>query len=242
MSKQPRTVPSVADLATLAEKAIISAQRYLDDSRVLLDARSWPGAYANATLGIEEIGKATICGTMLALTAEDRAQFNFDKSFNSHVDKLSCAFLVLHLFRLTPTATTSEMLDMVQRTAIEVNSQKFRGLYVDYIDGAVREPSTEINEAAARARVADLSELVEQYAERYTAELLLEMTNAEGEGRDLMAGMAAQLLALLDGDEETAYPKIQAMFAGMADDTFDLSALIAEGSNATGRAARMWRP
>jgi AbiV family abortive infection protein len=58
---------AVAPVATLAEKAVTSAQRYLEDSRVLLDARSWPGAYAVATLGMEEAGKAHICATLLGV-------------------------------------------------------------------------------------------------------------------------------------------------------------------------------
>jgi hypothetical protein len=176
------------------------------------------------------------------LPAEDRAQFDFDKFFNSHVNKLTCAYLVLHLVRLTSAASTSEMIDVVQRTATEVNSEKFRGLYVDYIDGAVQEPSKEIDETAALARVADLDQLVGECAERYTADALLEMTSVEGEGRDLLAGLASRMLALLDADEETAYPKMQAMLASMAADGFDFAPLIAEGSTATGRATKMWRP
>jgi hypothetical protein len=90
--------------------------------------------------------------------------------------------------------------------------------------------------------VTDLNELVGDCSERCTAEVLIEMTNAEGESRDLLAGLAGRLLALVNADEETAIPKIQARMAGMADDTFDFGALIAEGSTATGLAAKMWRP
>lgn len=73
--KKDLPLPTDVQLAKLASAAAASADGKHRAGLVLLEARQWPEAFANAALGFEELGKAHLCGTMIFIPPQFRADF-----------------------------------------------------------------------------------------------------------------------------------------------------------------------
>ncbi|MEU6942890.1 AbiV family abortive infection protein, partial [Streptomyces rubiginosohelvolus] len=79
---------------------------------------------------LEEVGKATLCMTMLALPPAVREEFrpDFTKAFTNHQTKAEFAHLVLVVGGDEVPAHLEQLLDDVIASAHRTNAVKFRGL------------------------------------------------------------------------------------------------------------------
>lgn len=146
-------LPNSHELAALAHAAFASSQRLLANAELLLDNGNWPTAHALATLALEEVGKAFLC--IFASTNPEPFRAEFWTAFKSHAVKIQMAYVLL-----APLAATDEMRARPFFQAIEEfgqaakadHTRKMRGLYVDYDDGTILDPS-DITEPDARSMV-----------------------------------------------------------------------------------------
>lgn len=132
-----RPVPPREDLRRLAEAALSNAAELLADARLLAEAGRFPRAHALATLACEELGKEQQClVAMHSLFAESK----FWPGFTNHRGKLAHAqtFSVLHSGE--PVNSVNLFNERVRQGSRSANERKFRGLYVDYVDGALQLP------------------------------------------------------------------------------------------------------
>ncbi|MFD7897725.1 AbiV family abortive infection protein [Streptomyces sp. NPDC059743] len=132
--------------------AFKNARALLTGARAVLDEQEWPAAFSMAALALEEVGKATLCMTMLGMPPTEREKFRpaFNKAFTDHQAKATFAHLVLAMVADEVSATLEKMMDDVIESARRTNTVKFRGLYVDCTDtGALLKPD-DVAEADAR--------------------------------------------------------------------------------------------
>ncbi|WP_019074424.1 AbiV family abortive infection protein [Streptomyces hokutonensis] len=142
----------VVDIAAASLK---NARALLTSAQAVLDAQQWPTSFSFAALALEEVGKASLCMTMLAMPPAVREEFrpDFEKMFTSHQTKAEFAHLILGLIDEKVPASVQQMLDDVVTAARRTNDVKFRGLYVDYTStGDLLQPDT-VGESDARLMV-----------------------------------------------------------------------------------------
>lgn len=169
MSKNAKPMPSERQLIQLAIAAIRHARGQLQDAEHLIERERWSPALVTAALGLEEMGKAHLCTSMLAYSPEQRATqaTEFWKTFNSHAAKAAIAQTQLMMLTSPAPPNAATLFADITASAEKVNDAKFRGLYVDVAeDGELTEPD-EVAEAHARA-------VVEQLARVLTGGLSLE--------------------------------------------------------------------
>lgn len=158
MSKASIPVPDVEVLGDLAMAASRTARSHLTAAEILIDGGCWPQARALAVLALEEAGKAVLCTTAMLAPDEMRQQFPFGDLRRDHLGKLSAGHSIralLAYFRGGDNSppTAAEALTALEDLAREDNEGKKLGLYADYRDGAVWEPS-HVSEEQARTTVA----------------------------------------------------------------------------------------
>jgi AbiV family abortive infection protein len=142
----------VVDIAAASLK---NARDLLTSAQAVLDAQQWPRSFSFAALALEEVGKASLCMTMLTMPPAVREEFrpDFEKAFISHQAKAEFAHLVLGMVDEKVPASVQQMLDDVVTAARRTNAVKFRGLYVDYTHtGDLLQPDT-VGESDARLMV-----------------------------------------------------------------------------------------
>ncbi|MGW2292042.1 AbiV family abortive infection protein [Streptomyces phaeochromogenes] len=153
---------TVVDLAAAAFKNARSMQT---SAQALLDVQQWPSAFAFAALALEEIGKAALCTTMLAMPPVGREAFrpDFERACSHHQTKAELAHLILGMVADTVPASLQQLLDDVAAEARRTNTVKFRGLYTDYTDtGALLLPDDTVSESDARWMVITLTTALDQ--------------------------------------------------------------------------------
>lgn len=175
-------VPDEHRLFKMATAAIAWATEECATARDLLAVERWPMALAVAALGIEEVGKAVLCQTMLAMPLAERAaqHKDFQAAFRAHGTKDVLAFFALRVFADdTPLpGSFDDLLAEVGAAAQRTNDTKFRALYTDFgSDGGLLKP-TDVGEAEARAMVEQLEGLLSRMGERH---MLVEEGDGEPE-------------------------------------------------------------
>jgi AbiV family abortive infection protein len=165
MGKKTFRMPTDAELMQLMGAAAESAARKLRAARLLLDDDQWAEAFANAALGLEELGKAHLCLTWAGFPLEIRKELSprdFTQMFNGHEAKASTAHLILRsMIDTVPPTGAAELIADVEAAAAQTNDTKFRGLYVDLAaDGSLMHPDS-VSEADAQWVVGRLQELLD---------------------------------------------------------------------------------
>ncbi|MFI0827277.1 AbiV family abortive infection protein [Streptomyces roseolus] len=157
--------PDMADrvLIDIGREAFKHSRELLRAARLLLDAGIWSVAYANAALALEELGKATLCTSVLPLPDEQRkAEMDaFPDRFTSHEAKSFCAFLVLRMVEDHPHADWAQIYKNAERDAKRTNKNKFRGLYVDYKNTGHLLKPTDITKDQAGELIATAEKVLE---------------------------------------------------------------------------------
>ncbi|MFF5393371.1 AbiV family abortive infection protein [Streptomyces sp. NPDC013012] len=163
-----KTLPSDPDMADrvlidIGREAFKHARELLRAARLILDAGIWSVAYANAALALEELGKATLCTSVLPLPDGQRqAEMDaFPDRFTSHEAKAFCAFLVLRMVEDHPRADWAQISKNAERDAKRTNKNKFRGLYVDYKNSGHLLKPTDITKAQASELIATAEKVLE---------------------------------------------------------------------------------
>ncbi|MEV6534898.1 AbiV family abortive infection protein [Streptomyces sp. NPDC051639] len=147
---------TIVDLAGAAFK---NARSLHTSAQAVLDAHQWPAAFSFAALALEEVGKAALCMTTLAMPPAVREEFrpDFEKAFTQHQTKAEFAHLTLAMVADKVPASFEQLLNDVVASARRTNAVKFRGLYVDYtITGALLEPE-DVSESDARWMVSTVA-------------------------------------------------------------------------------------
>lgn len=170
-------------MAALAAEAVVNGNRLLGEAQTLLEIGAWPSSYALATLAFEEIGKAYLCTTVLGLPSDIMDGPGFWRAFRSHEAKLKFAHIMAALVGSAgPASTVGETFQAATDAAVGDNSAKFRGLYVDYADGAVLRPA-DVDESRARTMVELVDEVLAFARPLYSIDNLLGLLNAPAEVR-----------------------------------------------------------
>lgn len=98
MAKLPLN-PGVMErmVVDIAAASLKNARALLASAQTVLDAQHWPTSFSFAALALEEVGKASLCMTMLAMPPAVREEFrpDFEKAFTSHQAKAEFAHMVL---------------------------------------------------------------------------------------------------------------------------------------------------
>jgi AbiV family abortive infection protein len=152
---------TVVDLAAAAFR---NARSHLTSAQAVFDAQQWPKAFSFAALGLEEVGKAVLCMTMLAMPPVVREEFRsgFEKAFISHEAKTEFAHLAAGMVADSVPASLQQLLADVVASARRTNAVKFSGLYVDYTDtGTLLLPDT-VNENDARLMITTIATALAQ--------------------------------------------------------------------------------
>lgn len=149
--------------------ASANARRLLTDAETLLSAGSCPTAYSLAVLAFEEIGKSWLCTNALLAPDSLRAVIPFGELMGRHSNKLQAARMIMPMLALVKgepdsgaeafAAVIAPMEDVAQQD----NLAKQRGIYVDYDDGAIWNPS-QVGCDEARDIVARVRDLLDQSA------------------------------------------------------------------------------
>ncbi|MDF2435147.1 MAG: AbiV [Mucilaginibacter sp.] len=150
----------------LAAASFVNARKLHQAAQAVLDQELWPGAFSWSALAAEEVGKAVLCISLLAMppALREQARADFHKAFTDHQAKAGFAHFVLAVGAEEMPASMEQMLDDVVKAARQTNAMKFRGLYVDYTDtGALLQPE-DVGEDAARFMVGTVARLLEESA------------------------------------------------------------------------------
>lgn len=160
-----KPVPGETSLAELAIAAARNARRQHHEAIELLTLGRWPTAFALAALGLEEVGKAYLCGSALNMPAEVRAQDSegFWGIFYSHPKKAAFAGLQLAVVLSVAAPNLDALWDELTAAASRVHDTKMRGLYVDVDDdNSLLEPPAVVAEADAREMVEELGRVLDE--------------------------------------------------------------------------------
>ncbi|MGA5064157.1 AbiV family abortive infection protein [Streptomyces exfoliatus] len=146
----------------VGREALKHARELLRAARLILDAKIWSVAYANAALALEEVGKAALCTSILPMPDYVRqAEVDaFPKRFASHEAKSFLGFLVVRMVEDSATADWMEIYKRADRDARRTNKNKFRGLYVDYKHTGLLKPA-DVTEAQAADLIATVERALE---------------------------------------------------------------------------------
>ena len=160
-----KPVPGEMRLAELAIAAARNARRQHHEAAELLALRRWPTAFVVAALGLEEVGKAYLCGSALNLPAEVRSQDpeSFWGIFYSHTKKAAFARLPFTVFLSAPAPDLDALWNELTAAAGRVHDTKLHGLYVDVDDdGDLLEPPAVVAEADAREMVDQFGRVLDE--------------------------------------------------------------------------------
>ena len=146
--KDPGTLPPTSDLLALSSAAVLNSSALLTDAERLADAGSYPRAHALATLAEEELGKACLC-FLAGMMRGSMMPKIFWQRFYSHEGKLAAVRGLSGLLEEVPIDALALYAKRILATSATSHDQKMHGLYVDYEDGIVRQPS-DIGEQEAR--------------------------------------------------------------------------------------------
>lgn len=150
----------------LAAAAFKNARKQHVSAQAVLDQGVWPTAFALAALAAEEVGKAALCTTLLAMppVLREQSRTDFQKALTDHKAKAEFAQFVLAVSADQMPASIEQLLQDVIESAHRTNAVKFRGLYVDYTDtGDLLEPD-DVGEDQARWMVASVAQLLQDSA------------------------------------------------------------------------------
>lgn len=171
-----------------------NARQKYDDANVLLENERWPGVQSTATMALEEVGKALLCGVAILVPAKYREELPFWTIWRSHELKLAIAHLALALLGDRPATTSVDtFIDQLTSAASADNAAKFNSFYVDYDDGVVALPST-VGESAARAMAVKVGNLLDEVEEAFSASNLFALVTATGEDRDVLVNFMRRLM------------------------------------------------
>jgi AbiV family abortive infection protein len=151
-------VPPPADLMKLASRCSFNARQLLCAAKAELSAGRASFAHALASLSLEEIGKAALCGGCLRglCLAEPIDAKEFWDVWHSHRSKLKIAVFFLNVIGKKAPGTFKEIEALADVNADDIHSRKLRGLYVDYRDGVIYEP-TDISLTEAKELVDEVT-------------------------------------------------------------------------------------
>ncbi|WP_330346672.1 AbiV family abortive infection protein (plasmid) [Streptomyces europaeiscabiei] len=194
MAKLP-TDPDVMarTVVDIAAASFTNARALLTGAQAVLDTRQWPTAFSVAALALEEVGKAAMCMTMLAMPPTMREQFRpqFEKAFVDHRTKAGFAHLILGVVAEAMPASLDQLMADAIESARKSNAVKFRGLYVDYTDTGVLLTPASVGEKEARWMVATvttaLAESVDTEAAVADPDVLLDFLSEWQDGVDFHA-------------------------------------------------------
>ncbi len=218
MGKAKTPVPDAPVLGDLASAAARAARSHLAAAEYLLEGKFWPQARALAVLAVEEAGKAFLCTTAMLAPEEMRQLFPFGDLDRDHVGKLSVGHSIraqLAFFKGGDTApsTMTEAVAELEDLAREDNRGKQLGLYADYRDGAIWEPS-HVSEEQAKMTVAAARDVLDNGGPVIDAmvvglttdnvppavqEFLRRMLQVRDEGEDAIKAAIQDELAKIDG-------------------------------------------
>ncbi|WP_228978576.1 AbiV family abortive infection protein [Streptomyces sp. DH12] len=121
-------------LVQLATEAVKNARSLQASARAVRDGRQWPMAFSVAALALEELGKSSLCVSMLGMPDAMRAEMRpkFPRFFNSHEAKAACAHALLAMVAGPVPESVDRLMEEAIMAAASTNAVKFRGLYVDY--------------------------------------------------------------------------------------------------------------
>ncbi|WP_162602921.1 AbiV family abortive infection protein [Streptomyces sp. CS090A] len=143
----------------IAAASFSNARTLHTSAQAVLDGHQWPTAFSIGALALEEIGKASLCMTMLIMPPAEREAFRpaFEKAFTSHQAKALFAHIILAVTAEETPASLEQLVEEAVAFARQTNALKFRGLYVDYTDtGALLKPDA-VDEAEAKWMVATVA-------------------------------------------------------------------------------------
>lgn len=194
---QNKPIPNLTDLILLSDGAIANARQRHDDAQVLVDASRWAAAHSFATLGMEEMGKAFVCGIAIVAPVVVTDGLPFWRMLRSHEGKLFVAHTLLALIEAErPAPSDDEFVEGVVSAATLDNAAKFNSLYVDYRDGKVVLPST-VDEAGARLMVAQLGKLLDEAGVAFSAGNLRDLVTAEGDDLVALTNIMRRLMSCI---------------------------------------------
>lgn len=167
MAKKTK-LPDAVGLVKLIGAAYRNAASYHGAASSLLAAGNVPLALSNATLGFEELGKANLCATALAMPPDVRAGFadDFGKTFGDHVAKAGLVHFGFRAF-VSPQAppTVETLIEEVGEAALATHAAKMRGQYVDVDDNGVVHEPMEIDRLDAEVMVGLLGRMLEKQSQ-----------------------------------------------------------------------------
>lgn len=221
-SMDGKTIPTSLELAALSDASIANARAYLKEASILLENEAWARAHSSATLALEEIGKAHLCVSLIWIPEQYRSGFPFWQAFRNHRTKLTFAYIMRAILGDDePPSSLAGVLESASSAADADNTTKFRGLYVDYEDGALRVPA-QVSEAEARAVIARVRLLLHGVGEPYSLSNLLSFISAEGEDRAVIAHMSSRFREMAS-DEDTFIANLRKELQAMRSGSFDFS-------------------
>jgi AbiV family abortive infection protein len=154
-----RPIPPRADLAALAQAALLNARDLLADARQLATAGSVPRAHALAVLALEEVGKSNLCMISLAVPGFQDAE-EFWKAFRSHEAKLQWARGFLEVIIREPAIPATKAYERLARVCHTDHVRKLSGLYVGYDGGTIAVPA-EVTENEAATMISDVQAVLD---------------------------------------------------------------------------------
>jgi len=158
-------VPGVEQLIELRTAAVLHARQQLAAAHLLVSGEHWAVAYSTAALALEEVGKAQLYATALAMPTQVRAQFaaTFARLRSDHAGKAGLALFVHRMFMAGEAAdSVPAFIERIERDARSTNAQKFRSLYVDLDgQGTVVRPD-QVTETEARDIVSLLASVLDR--------------------------------------------------------------------------------
>jgi AbiV family abortive infection protein len=204
MAKRLEPIPDHEDLAALIAAVLTNAESLIDGAADLLVAGRWPLVHAIATLGFEEIGKSQLCLIFMIAPAPVRESIDFWASFRGHLPKIGLAHM-LHTMLASANPIPTQLpaaLDALDQVARADNAAKFRGLYVDFKDGSVLQP-TDVLEESARLMVTNARTCLAYTKVLHEAALEPAFAQFIREYQAALEGCAEEISAAINADPET---------------------------------------
>ena len=158
-------VPGADALGRFAKVAAETARGHLRAAKWLLDGEFWGQARSLAVIAFEEIGKAWMCVVAMLSPDELRQELPIADLNWDHVGKLSAAHSLHALLAFVrgdadAAPSIAEAVADLDALSRRDNAAKQRGLYADYVNGAVCSPA-DVSEERARAMVAVVEDVLD---------------------------------------------------------------------------------
>lgn len=180
-----------AELAVVAEAALLNSLSLLEDAELLAAGQRWPRAFAVAVLAGEEFGKLMMCLGALGNPRADSDDYwdEFWRRFLGHKPKAENIFQMAATF-IDDEEVARGFREQATEHVKADQDQKMAGLYVDYTDKGLSVPWVRVNQSDVEAALSVYGMVIRSWAEAVGPGSAQKMVDAESEAVRLQQARA----------------------------------------------------